>query len=175
MEYFIAIIVLAAVIILISSKSKKKRTPHTAPIPTSIESSEQEQEPQQHDYTSSYKQKWLFTYNEKEAYRKIKEITDNLDMHLLAKVRLLDLVEPKKDCENYKGAFWKIQAKHVDFVVCDSKLVARTIIELDDSSHKQQARQERDDFVDKALRSSGYRVIHIEAIIPEELTEFLKT
>lgn len=117
-----------------------------------------------HDYTGAYKPKWMFTYNEKTAYWKIKAVTDKKGLYLFAKVRLFDLIEPKRDAENYKGAMWKIQAKHVDFVICDKNLVARYIIELDDSSHEAAGRSERDEFVDAVLRAAGYKVIRLNAV-----------
>lgn len=108
-----------------------------------------------------YQPKWLFSYNEKEAYRQLKTTTEKYNLSLFAKVRLLDLVEPIKNNPKYKTYFYKIQAKHVDFVICNEKLVAKLIIELDDSSHDAKDRLERDKFVDEVLTSTGYRVIHI--------------
>lgn len=127
------------------------------------------------DYSNGYKQKWLFSYNEKDAYYKIKAITDELGLYLFAKVRLFDLVEPKKEVENKLGHQGKIQSKHVDFVVCDKKLVARTIIELDDNSHETDKRKERDTFVDTVLTNCGYKILHIRAVEPEMLKAELET
>lgn len=121
------------------------------------------------DYTEGYKPKWLFTYNEKNAYNKIKEVTDKLSLTLFAKVRLYDLVEPKPGVEHFKGHQYKIQAKHCDFVVCSEKLVAKAVIELDDASHNAADRKERDAFVDTVLTSCGYKVIHMRNIDPAEL------
>lgn len=126
------------------------------------------------DYTKGYKQKWMFTYNEKDAYYKLKEITDSMGLYLFAKVRLFDLVEPKRDIEKRQGHIFKIQAKHVDFVICDEKLVARAIIELDDNSHDSQERKDRDDFVNTVLYNCGYKILHIKAIDKEVVEEFLK-
>ena len=56
-----------------------------------------------------------------------------------------------------------MQAKHVDFVLCDTKLVARYIIELDDNSHNAPDRAERDQFVDSVLQAVGYRVLRLNA------------
>lgn len=121
------------------------------------------------DYTQGYKSKWMFSYNEKDAYKKIKEITDELNLVLFSKVRLFDLIEPKKGIENGQIYQNKIQSKHVDFVICDSKLVARVVIEYDDSSHDAQAREERDVFVNAALSNCGYKVLHMRSIEPDKL------
>lgn len=111
-----------------------------------------------------YQKKWMFTLHEKDAYAKLKPIAEELGYTVFAKVRLLDLVEPKKGIQKYKTYFYKVQAKHVDFVLCDKKLVARCIIELDDSSHNTKDRQKRDKFVDEVLTDTGYRIIHTRAI-----------
>lgn len=121
----------------------------------------------------AYQKKWMFSYNEKDAYYKLKEITGKHGYTVFAKVRLLDLVEPIKENPKYKTFLWKIQAKHVDFVLCDSKLVARAIIELDDNSHDQADRKERDKFVDTVLESCGYKVLHTRNITEEEILKFL--
>lgn len=112
----------------------------------------------------AYQSKWMFTFNEKGAYYKLKQIADELGYIVFAKVRLLDLIEPVKGIPRYKTYFYKIQAKHVDFVLCDPKLVARYIIELDDSSHFAPDRQYRDWFVDEAVKGAGYEIIHTFAI-----------
>lgn len=124
------------------------------------------------DYSNLYQPKWMFTYNEKDAFQKLKAVTDKYGLYLFAKVRLFDLIEPRKNCGNIKGAQWKIQAKHVDFVICDSKLVARYIIELDDESHDKNERKERDAFVNTVLTKAGYKVLHTRAIEDEKIETF---
>lgn len=116
---------------------------------------------------NAYQKKWLFSYNEKDAYNKLKAITEPLGLTVFAKVRLLDLLEPVKGSPKYRTYFYKVQAKHVDFVLCDSKLVARYIIELDDSSHDTENRKKRDAFVDEVVESVGYKIIHTRAITDE--------
>lgn len=58
-------------------------------------------------------------------------------------------------------------------MICDQKLVAKYIIELDDNSHNQDERKERDQFVDTVLTSTGYKVLHTKAIVKEEIEKFL--
>lgn len=106
----------------------------------------------------------MFSYAEKDAYHKLTLIANELGYIVFAKVRLLDILEPKREIKKYKTYFYKIQAKHVDFVLCDQKLIARYIIELDDNSHNSQARKERDQFVDEVVKSVGYKIIHTRAI-----------
>lgn len=92
-----------------------------------------------------------------------------------AKVRLLDLIEPRKGQDGYKTYFYKVQAKHVDFVLCAPNLVAKYIIELDDASHEADDRQERDNFVDTALTSCGYKILHMRAFDPASLNNLIRS
>lgn len=112
----------------------------------------------------AYQKNWLFSYNEKDAYQKLRTIADELGYTVFAKVRLLDLLSPVKGNPKYKSYFYKVQSKHVDFVLCDAKLVARAVVELDDSSHESKKRQERDSFVDEVLTSVGYPIFHVKAV-----------
>lgn len=73
--------------------------------------------------------------------------------------------------KNYRSYFYKVQAKHVDFVLLDEKLVARCIVELDDGSHDAKERKERDAFVDQAVTSVGYEIIHTRAITEETILQ----
>ena len=60
------------------------------------------------------------------------------------------------DTSTRSSAFNRIKAKHPDFVVCDpSDMSVKFAIELDDSSHKQTKRMERDGFLDDAMQSTG--------------------
>lgn len=167
----IAIIIILVILILgmgtKSVKTKKKE-------PTSKKEEPNEAE-RTFDYSKGYQPKWMFTYNEKDAFNKMKQTTDKMGLYLFAKVRLFDLIEPKNDIEKRQGHIYKIQAKHVDFVVCSPKLVARVIIELDDASHDTQERTERDSFVDTVLNSCGYKVLHMRAIEPEKLATELES
>lgn len=122
---------------------------------------------------SAYTQKWMFTMNEKPAYYKLKEIANKQNMIVFAKVRLFDLVEPRKGHQKYKSNLYRIQAKHVDFVITKNNLVATHIIELDDGSHDTPDRKERDKFVDTVLTSCGYKVLRTREIQEEEISKFL--
>jgi hypothetical protein len=71
---------------------------------------------------------------------------------ILSKVRLADLVRPEKglDRKDWQSAFNRVCAKHVDFVVCDSAALKPIVaLELDDKSHQQEKRVERDDFLNE--------------------------
>lgn len=120
--------------------------------------------PKEADYSNCYQPRYLLTKNEWYAHKRLKEIADTKGYIICPKVRMLDIVEPRKGNKNWKTLFYKIQAKHVDFVICDSGMHIKAIIELDDGSHLQKERQERDTFVDQVLQSVGYKVIRTKYI-----------
>lgn len=161
---YILIIIIAMTTYLIYKKKSNERARKEA---------EEKEDKTPLSIKGAYQKSWLFTYNEKDAYQKLLPIAQELGYTVFAKVRLLDLLEPVKGNPKYKTYFYKVQAKHVDFVLCDEKLVARYIIELDDSSHNAADRKQRDSFVDEVVTSVGYKIIHVKAVT-EALKEQLK-
>jgi very-short-patch-repair endonuclease len=85
---------------------------------------------------------------------------------VMAKVRLADLVIPATGVGNqgWQAAFNRISAKHIDFVICGpDDVVPRLAIELDDASHRQATRKERDAFIEDACRSAGLPLLRVPA------------
>lgn len=121
------------------------------------------------DFSNAYQAKYLLTKNEWSQYKKLKEIADVKGYVICPKVRLFDIIEPKIGHEKYKTLMYKIQAKHVDFVICDQNMRIKAIIELDDNTHYRKERKQRDVFVDLILRSVGYCVIHTRYITNDVL------
>lgn len=151
------------------AKKTKKAKNKTDKI-TQIEETPKENE--QRDYTNAYKPKKVMTANEKVAFMKIQEAASELGYTAVTKVRLFDLVEPKQFGD--KGAQWKIQAKHVDFVILDKTLTARYIIELTDSSHDAEDRAERDQFVADILQNCGYKILFTRYVDKDRLIEWIR-
>jgi hypothetical protein len=84
----------------------------------------------------------------------------------LAKVRLGDIFMPKSglDASRRKRARNRINQKHVDFLLIrtsDLKPIAG--IELDDRSHDEDERKQRDAFVDVVFKSCELPLVHITA------------
>ena len=115
-------------------------------------------------YAGCYQRKYLLTKNEWYAYKKLQSLAASMGLVVSPKVRLLDILEPRKGEKDYKSLFWKIQAKHIDFLICDQDLHIKAIVELDDSSHERQDRKDRDTFVDEILQDVGYTVIRTKGI-----------
>lgn len=116
------------------------------------------------NFKTAYQRKQLFTRNEWQNYKKLREIAEVRGFVICPKVRLFDLVEPRHDKKKKLTYRYKIQAKHVDFVICDRDMNIKAILELDDSSHYEPERIKRDEFVDTILLATGYTVIHTKYI-----------
>lgn len=81
---------------------------------------------------------------------------------IFAKVRLADLLWMPKGTADRQQHSNRIQAKHVDFVLCDRASVGPVLaIELDDASHGRADRQRRDAFVDQCLRDAGLPLLRV--------------
>lgn len=119
------------------------------------------------DYREAYQAKQLLTKREYQEYLKLKQYADARNWMICPKVRLFDLVEPKRGAENRQTLINKVQSKHVDFVVCSQEMEVVCIIELDDKTHLRQNRMTRDQFVDDILKGTGYRIIHSWSIEPD--------
>lgn len=79
------------------------------------------------------------------------------------KVRLADVFFVARPHE-HRAAFNRIAQKHIDFLVCDPGSLRPLFgIELDDSSHTQLDRQERDDFVDRAFAAARLPLVRVRA------------
>ena len=82
--------------------------------------------------------------------------------HIHSKIRMADIVDVKKgmDRKQWRSAFNKIEAKHVDFVLSnpiDSTIHA--VVELDDKSHQKASRKKSDEFKDATFVACGIPVI----------------
>ena len=109
------------------------------------------------------------TLNEKAQYRRIQKWATDRNLIVFSKVRLLDLITPRKNQNNYKGLLWRIQAKHVDFVICDQDIRVKCIVEISDNSHDRSDRAERDNFVKEVLQACGYKVLMTYNVTDEQL------
>lgn len=113
--------------------------------------------------SDDYQKKYLLTKNEWKNYMSLREYAAGKGLIICPKIRLADLVEPKKgkSKSEWQKLFNRIKAKHVDFVLCDQDMRVKLIVELDDSTHGREDRQKRDTFVDAVLTGAGYKIVHI--------------
>ena len=78
-----------------------------------------------------------------------------------SKVRLADIFFVARPNENV-AFFNRIAQKHIDFLVCDSVTMKPLFgVELDDSSHKRNDRQEREEFVENVCKVTGLPLLRL--------------
>lgn len=87
-------------------------------------------------------------------YRVLSEVVGDRVL-MFAKVGMGDLFyAPRQD--NQFGAWNRINRKHIDFVLCDTRTSRPLVaIELDDRSHSRMDRVQRDEFVGRVFVQSG--------------------
>lgn len=112
-----------------------------------------------------YKKKYLLTKNEWYFYKSLKPIADKLNLMILSKIRLADLIDVAvdNDKEEYLRYFNLIKAKHIDFALAipnNMKIVL--LIELDDVSHIESKRQYNDLFINNICKKCGYKLLRTD-------------
>jgi predicted secreted acid phosphatase len=108
-----------------------------------------------------YKKKdYLLTENERKLFYVLEEYAKQNKLHVFCKVRLEDLLwipAGTKDRQVWRN---RVKSRHIDFVLCDDENIKPILcIELDDSSHKKEERQERDRFIEEVLKKAGLKFI----------------
>ena len=105
----------------------------------------------------------LLTNAELNFYKVLREAVSESQI-ICPKVRMQDVLWTKTYRVKDKQSFInKVNRKHFDFVICDKDTLKPLMaIELDDKSHEEDDRKERDEFVNALFtKSLGFRVIHI--------------
>ena len=74
---------------------------------------------------------------------------------------MADLVEADERHLLRESNFDHIKSKHIDFVICDSKLSPVIVIELDDSSHQRPVRVARDRDVNRILEIAELPILRV--------------
>ncbi len=107
------------------------------------------------------KRNYFFSAAERSFYEVLRRLLP--DHTVFAKVRLVDVVRVTKESSSWRSDLNRIDRKHLDFVLCDVDLAPVLAIELDDSSHDQIERAERDEFVDQVPAAAKFPIVHIRA------------
>ena len=132
MDIIYVIIIFGLVFFCIFVKSAQKNTPSAKPSKTTL--------------VDHKKKEYLATENERKLYFSLqKALTETYIIH--SQIPLISLVTPIDYRHNSKS--W---AKRVDFVITDKATKILAVIELDDSTHNQKKRIERDNYVNYALK-----------------------
>lgn len=121
----------------------------------------------------------LLTEAEKSFYSVLKNII--ADNYLLfPQVSLLEILAIPKELSKSRrySSLNRIQAKHIDFLLCEKESIKPLLaIELDDSSHYRADRMMRDDFLNQAFATAGLPLLHIKTAFhydQEKLSEQIK-
>lgn len=126
------------------------------------------------NFREAYQPRQLLTNRELQEYLKLKQYADARGWLICPKVRLWDLIEPKRGVAKKQTLENKIRSKHVDFVLVDQSMNVIGVLELDDSTHDRKDRKMRDNFVRDALEGAGITMIQTRSITPDTLNGFLK-
>jgi len=100
------------------------------------------------------------------------------DFRIFGKVRVADVVRVRTTPSRsaYQSAFNRINAKHFDFILCnkdDLSLVGA--IELNDRSHQQTNRRERDSFLEGVCKAASLPFIQLQARSSYSVIELRET
>ena len=112
------------------------------------------------------KKKTLFTEAERSFLGVLDQCIDPTQYRVFGKVRVADIVEPNpsKDRSEWQTAFNKIKAKHFDYVICAADTLQPVLaIELDDKSHHQKKRQQRDQLLASICKETGLPLLRVPA------------
>lgn len=114
------------------------------------------------DYNEYYIHKnYIITLNELKLYKILLEIAKELKLILLCQVSLYSIIQTKQKNNKY---FNKIRSKSIDFVLVREKdCKIELCIELDDKTHLQQKRIERDKFINKLFEDLKINLLRIKS------------
>ena len=80
--------------------------------------------------------------------------------YVFPQVHLSALLVPSATGKAWSYAFWHINGKSVDFVLCDKQTLKPTyVIELDDYTHKKRVRVERDAEVERIFSETQFPLV----------------
>ena len=99
------------------------------------------------------------------------------EYEIFPKVRLLDVLIVKAEAGR-QAALNRVQAKHLDFLLCERGTFRPVLaLELDDSSHQRPARKARDAFVEEVLEVIGLPALRFpvtRTYDPREIARLIK-
>lgn len=142
-------IIIIIILVIIITKLEKKLNNNIV--------NEQKCENSIDDYKKKYeKSEYLLTKNELKFYRILKQITNKLGYSLFCQVALYEIVKNKELKD-----FNKIKSKSIDFVITQENCKILLCIELDDPTHEQRKRIERDNFINQLFKDLDIKLLRI--------------
>lgn len=110
------------------------------------------------------KNRYLLTVSEKLFYNALRQILDNRVL-IFPKVRLADIVAIPRMYKYNKTYWYKIQAKHIDFLICDINYLSPLMaIELDGSSHNSERAEKNDVFKNEVLEDVDMPFLRVDCL-----------
>ena len=108
--------------------------------------------------------RYLMSPAERSFFGVLEQVTDSSKYYIFPQLSLSKLVTVETGTESYQTYHNKVDRKSVDFVLFDRNAISPVLaIELDDSSHDREDRQERDAFVDRVLAKAELPLLHVRA------------
>lgn len=143
MEITIALIIIIALIVLIQKYKKPNKT--AKPL---------------YRYFAKHK---ILTDTELTFYRMLLNATND-KYAIIPQAHLSTFLSEKIKGQNWLGAFFAINGKSVDFLLCEkSNLKPLIAIELDDFTHHRPDRIERDKIVNEIIGNSNIRLVRFNS------------
>ncbi|EBS1327478.1 DUF2726 domain-containing protein [Salmonella enterica subsp. enterica serovar Muenchen] len=152
---FFVIVVIAVIMIFLSKQLNFKKTENKERLSNELLK----------DNNICYAKKQFLTNRERKFYNELIEIVGE-NNYIMAQVRLADIIKPKNEFNNkgkeYMSLFRKISQWHCDFIIVEKETFdIKLVIELDDSSHKNIKRIERDKFFNEALKQAEIKLLRV--------------
>lgn len=112
------------------------------------------------DYSMYYKKDYVMTQTELNFYRKLKPITDKLDLTIFPEVDLERIINVYNSDTGYRN---RIKSRCIDYTIVNNKN-CRIIccIELDDYTHNRNDRKQRDKFINELFEYVGLKLFRIK-------------
>lgn len=108
------------------------------------------------DYSKYYKKEYVMTQSELKFYRNLKTITDELDLTIFPQVDLERIINVKNNINAYRN---RIKSRSIDYTIVNNKnCKIICCIELDDYTHNNPKRIERDIFINNLFNSIGLKL-----------------
>jgi len=114
-----------------------------------------------------YKKKMLLTKTEYAFYNILKMKCDKKNVLICPKIRMEDFLEvtDKQNKLKYRGY---IKSRHIDFMLCDSKLNLLAGIELDDKSHNEKEAAAIDHFKNRVFQTINMPLFRVKVMKAEQ-------
>lgn len=152
MEYYSWVswlIVIAAIVAVIAALVARRSSPERAR--------------EKHPYTYA-RRDYIMTAHEATLFRRLETIVRGR-YYVFPQVHLSSLLDHRVKGQDWRAALSTIQRKSVDFVLVDmTSLKTAYVVELDDTTHDQSDRQQRDEMVAPLLLDADMPLVRLRDI-----------